>query len=257
MLHGLDQLIARHGADALDEATLYRSERLHRLPRGQSLRPGAYHCPLCGTSAVRFLRFGLAGRRNAQCPACGSLERHRLLWLYLGRHTPALRRRLRVLHTAPEPALAQRLGAWHGRGYVSVDRFDPHADVQADLTDLPFPAGRFDLVITSHTLEHVPDDRRAMAELARVLRPGGRMVVMVPFDPRIETQEDRSLTTPAQRLAAYGHPYHYRIYGRDLSDRLDAAGLTVTVHDARRLLTPHQRRFWRINRNYVLDGVKR
>lgn len=257
MLHGLGALVAEIESRDLDEAAIYRRERLYRLPTTR-YRPGALACPVCGTTAARFLPFGLTGRRQAQCPTCGSAERHRMLWLFLQRHTSLLTRRLTVLHTAPEPCLETRLRPLPNWRYLSVDRFNPNADLEADLTDLPLPAGAFDLVISSHVLEHVPDDRTAMAELARVLRRGGEAVILVPFDPSMaQTAEDPTHDTPAKRMAAYGHPYHYRIYGADLVDRLGQSGLAATVVSSKRLFTPHERRRFRINRNYLLHCRRR
>lgn len=251
MLHGLSRLISAITAHGLDEAAVYRRPALYRRARAGSVPAGPLLCPICNGSATRFLTFGLGGRRNAQCPHCGSLERHRFLWLYLQQHTPFFRRRLRVLHTAPEECLEPRLRGLHGRGYVSVDRFSPLADVNADLTDLPFPSGSFDVVLSSHVLEHVPDDRRALSEIARVLKPSGWAVLLFPYDPRQVTQEDPAMDTPAKRMAAYGHPYHYRIYGRDTAARLSHAGLAAYCVDSRRMLTPHHRRRHRINRNFL------
>jgi SAM-dependent methyltransferase len=202
---------------------------------------------------MRFLPFGLNGRRNSRCPVCGSVERHRFLWLYLLGATDFLGGRHRLLHTAPEPCLEDRLRPLPNLRYLSVDRFNPFADLSADLTDLPLPTAGFDRLITSHVLEHIPDDRAAMAELARVLRPNGEAIVMVPFDPsRPTTAEDPAMDTPAKRLAAYGHPFHYRIYGADLTDRLADAGLSARIVESKRYLTAHQRRRFRINRNHLL-----
>lgn len=258
-LQTLPSLIGRIAAGELTESEVYRQERLY-LSRsaGVGRTEGVLCCPICSIRALRFAPFGLSGRRNARCPNCGSLERHRLLWLYLTRHTRLPQRRLRVLHTAPEPCLETRLRRVPRWRYRTVDRFSPLADRHADLTDLPFPAGDVDLILSSHVLEHIPDDTTAMAELARVLRPGGVALVMVPFDPkRPVTAEGRTIASPAERLARFGHPYHYRIYGADLVDRLETAGFAVRVVDSRRLLQPHQRRRYRINRNHVLHCVRR
>ncbi|MEQ9815376.1 MAG: methyltransferase domain-containing protein [Azospirillaceae bacterium] len=253
MLHGLDRLVARIEAGGLDEATVYRMERLHRPPAPGQVADGVLQCPICGTRAMRFLPFGLSRRRNAACPGCGSVERHRFLWLFLVSETGILRRRLRVLHTAAEPALAERLRPLVNLRYATVDRFDPYADIKADLTDLPLPDASIDLVISSHVLEHVRDDRAALGELARVVRPGGTGVLLTPFDPRIpHTPEDPSVDTPAKRLAAYGHPFHYRIYGADLVGRLDEAGFEAVTVSSARFLTAHQRRKYRVNRNNLL-----
>lgn len=253
MLFTIASLSPRIFADSLDEAEVYRREALYRRPAAESFAPGVLQCPLCGISAKRFLPFGFAGRRNSRCPGCGSLERHRFLWLYLARHTPLLTGRLRLLHTAPEPCLEERLRPLPALSYRSVDLFNPHADIQADLAALPLPDAAFDAVLSCHTLEHIVEDRAAMGELARVLRPGGWAVIMAPFDPKIpDVLEDPANDTPAKRMAAYGHPYHYRIYGQGLVERLRTAGLEPKIVASRRLLTPHQRRRFRVNRNYLL-----
>lgn len=256
MLHGLRALLAAIETAALSEAEIYRRERLYARPpprrAPRQVRQGVLECPICGTRAARFLRFGLEGRRNAQCPACGSVERHRLLWLYLVRRTRLLHRRHRVLHVAPEACLEPLLGGRPHWRYRTVDRFSPFADLQADLTGLPFADGGFDLVLSSHVLEHIPDDRAALAELARVLRPGGTAILTVPFDPgRARTEEGGTIRSPAERRARFGHPYHYRIYGADLVERLAAAGFAVETVGSRRLFTRHLRRRFRLNGNYL------
>lgn len=137
----------------------------------------------------------------------------------------------RVLHCAPEPFLEQALRGIVGEGYVSVDLEDPRAMVSADLTALPFEDASFDLVLCSHVLEHVPDDRAAMAEMARVLVPGGEAIVQSPVnhDQTWGTYEDPSLTDPEERLTRFSQADHVRVYGPDLSARLQEAGLLVSV----------------------------
>ena len=244
--------------EGLDEGSVYGQRKLWAGSATAPFREGLLSCPICGTRASRFLPFGLAGRRNAVCPTCGSLERHRFLWLYLSRRTPFLSRRQKVLHTAPERCLEPRLRALPNWRYTSIDRYDPLADIQADLTDIPLPDASIDGVISSHVLEHIPDDERAMAELARVVRPGGWAIVLVPYDPkRPRTEEGRSVTDPAERMRRFGHPYHYRIPGADYPARLEAAGFSTETVDSRRLLRPHARRFYRINRNFLFDCRRR
>lgn len=236
----------------ITEETFYRGERERLAPPDRRVRPGDLICPICETSAMEFLPFGAARRRNAQCPGCGSLERHRFLWLYLEQRTDFFQHSSRVLHLAPEPALALPFKARHDPGYITADAFGSDVQIRADLKRLPFRAGHFDIVICSHVLEHIDDDRPAIQEISRVLNPAGWAVIMVPYHPFRPTHEDKGLKTPSQRRAAYGHPYHYRSYGCDLPDRLAAAGLDARVVDSKRFLTGKERRRWRINRNYLL-----
>lgn len=190
--------------------------------------PWRVECPICGWRFREFLPHGLKRRRNARCPRCDSLERQRLLWLYLRDRTDFFSEPLRVLHFAPETYFVRRFRSLPNVDLVTVDLSYPFVDVNLDITRLPFGGGAFDVVLCSHVLEHVPDDRAAMAEIHRVLRPGGWAVVMVPFDrAREATVEDPSVTDPAERERRFGQRDHVRLYGRDYVHRLRDAGFDV------------------------------
>jgi SAM-dependent methyltransferase len=177
-------------------------------------------CRICGHGARRFLKTGNP-RRAARCYWCGSVERQRLLWRYLeGQQFDS------VLHVAPERCLGDRLQRDATR-YQSIDLDSPRADVHADITR-PLPlAERFDLVLCSHVLEHIPDDRAAIRELSKVLSPGGRLVILVPTegDKTVEEQID----DPAERVRRYGQADHVRMYGSDVVERIASQGLDVQV----------------------------
>ncbi len=256
MLDDLDRRIAAVQSLNASARAVYGAPRRVRSRQLKGISGGDFHCPICDGRYRRFLPFGLGRRRNACCPGCGSLERHRFLWLLLHNEYRLPHRRVRVLHVAPEPCIRRALGANPGLRYVAVDMFDPAADRRADLTALPFATGAFDVAICSHVLEHIADDRAAMAELYRVLGPNGRAAVMVPIDmTRAETFEDPAIDTAAGRHAAFGHPYHVRICGADYADRLRDAGFRVrAVHSER--LSRHARRHWRINRTVAFDCRK-
>lgn len=215
------------------------------------LRGLGKYCPVCESDFGHFLPFGLDRRKSALCPGCGSLERHRFLWLYLTRTPGLLRSRRSVLHIAPEGCIRRRIEALPGIRYLAADRYQENA-LPMDVTALPLPDRSVDLVICSHVLEHVGDDRAALRELARVLRPRGVAIIMVPLDLRRNTVEDDSAATAAQRLAAFGHPYHVRICGRDYGNRMAAAGFDVRRIDSA-ALSAHRRRYHRINKTSLFD----
>lgn len=162
------------------------------------------------------------------CPCCDSLDRHRMLWLYLHNRTSIFRDRLKVLHFAPEPAIQKRLRASPNLEYTSADLDSPLAMVSLDITDMPYAENTFDVVLCSHVLEHILDDRKAMSELYRILRPEGWALLLVPFDAaRSETFEDPNVVDPKERERLFGQFDHVRVYGRDFKDRLEHAGFTV------------------------------
>ena len=191
---------------------------IRRRVRALALRGDAVECPCCGG---RFRRFVPAPwGTDRLCPRCGSRDRHRALWLYLrDRMRIAAGPRLRLLHFAPENALERRIRPL--TDYVTADLEPGAAMHEADITRLPFEDDSFDAVLCIHVLEHVDDDRAAVAELRRVLRPGGWAIVMVPVDlGRAATHEDPSITDPAARRREFWQEDHVRLYGRDLADRL-------------------------------------
>lgn len=260
LLDDLHRRIARLERADTAEGSLYGAADVRRGPSRARARPATsrarFACPICGGRYREFLPFGLNGRPHARCPGCGSLERHRFLWLYLTRWLRLTERRARVLHVAPEPCIRQRLMARRGLRYVSIDMFDREADRRADLKALPFADGSFDVVICSHVLEHIADDRTAIAEIGRVLAPDARALVMVPIDlGRAQTYEDATINTAAARNAAFGHPYHVRICGADYPDRLRDPGLEVVTRSSA-ALSPHRRRLWRINKTVLFDCRK-
>lgn len=188
------------------------------------------NCPCCGWEGTRFLPF--RGRPNAICPRCGARERHRFLMVHLKRHASSLGQRPRILHFAPEGALSRWLKGRAGGGYITTDLDPRNVNIAMDITNILFRDDIFDCVVCSHILEHVPDDTTAIAELHRVLHPGGSAFIMVPIYemPEGRTFEDPSITSAEARLRAYGQIDHVRKYGDDFRDRLAAVDWTVTEY---------------------------
>lgn len=188
------------------------------------------YCPCCNGNFPSFIAGGPNLRPNAYCPRCGSLERHRLLWLYLKERTNFFTEQLKVLHVAPEKILQEAFQILPNLDYVSADLASPLAMIKMDITDIPFDDHAFDVIICSHVLEHIPDDRKAMRELLRVLKPGGWAILQVPIDlNRAETFEDPTITDPAERQRLFGQDDHVRWYGRDYPNRLRESGFEVSI----------------------------
>jgi SAM-dependent methyltransferase len=181
-------------------------------------------CPACGGSIARFAPYGRPARQGAQCPFCGSLERHRALWLFLARHPKLISDQRRVLVVAPDAHLERRAAQlpWE---YLSIDLVPGMAMCRMDLTNLTLPDEDRDLVIAFHVLEHITDDGAALGEIARVLRPGGIALLEVPLGG--DETDELCMNAPADvRALHYGQPDHVRMYGkRDFQERLARAGL--------------------------------
>jgi SAM-dependent methyltransferase len=113
--------------------------------------------------------------------------------------------------------------------YLSIDLESPIAMRNMDVTKLELPDAQFDVIFCNHVFEHIPDDRVAMKELRRVLKPNGFAILQTPIDDaRDTTDEDPSITDPQERLRRFGQTDHVRTYGRDFFDRLRESGWNVT-----------------------------
>ncbi|MDM0067680.1 glycosyltransferase [Variovorax sp. J31P207] len=216
----------------------------HRL-RGETmvLPEGNRACSCCGY--VGEFSPGPGQRPKAQCPRCGSLERHRFLQLL----APLLRTlwipetrphaRTRMIEVAPSHAT---LSFRRMFGVVTTVGADPAADgrmvdIVAALTELPFPSESADVALVLRVLEHIPDDRKAMAEILRVLRPAGIAVLQVPLSGREATDEE-VLDSPEERSTRYGQADHVCLYGDDFLTRLEEAGLTCAAVSPRESMLP-------------------
>ena len=189
--------------------------------------------PIDGSSYRKFLPYGYQNlRQNALCPGTLSLERHRLLWLYLDRKTSFLTDSIRVLHVAPEQVFYKKFKSFSHWDYTTTDLHSPLADVKADICALPFEDNSYDLILCNHVLEHIPNDLKAMKELYRVLKPRGTAILQVPLEEdRENTFEDDSITDQQERTRIFGQYDHVRVYGHDYYNRLQKAGFKATPVD--------------------------
>jgi len=185
-------------------------------------------CPICKTQNKDFVN-GPAGRVAVSCSVCGSLERHRELFLLiqevLGPHTL---NKGKLLHLAPEaclkPVLTNLLGT---SKYITADLHMKGVTLKADVTNMQISDNTFSTVICNHMLEHIPDDIKAMKEIYRVLASDGIAIISVPMGDDV-TDEDLSINTPAGRLEKYGQHDHVRLYGFDIQNRLRSVGFNVS-----------------------------
>ena len=198
--------------------------------------------PIDGKSFRKFLPYGYEEQReNALSPSTLSLERHRLLWLYLKNETSFFSsdKKLKVLHIAPEQCFLQLFKKQSNLDYITSDLESPIADVKADICDLPFDDNSFDVVFCNHVLEHIPDDTKAMQELYRVLKNDGFGIFQIPQDlSRAITFEDDSITDPKERAKIFGQYDHVRAYGRDYFNKLRSIGFKVDEIDYTKKIAP-------------------
>jgi SAM-dependent methyltransferase len=225
------------------------------------LKGNKFTDPIDGKSFRKFLPYGYENQReNALSPSTLSLERHRLLWLYLQNETdffkpeldsdskillrdyskePKTSAPLRVLHMAPEQCFLSIFKKQKNLDYTTADLYSPIADVKADILHLPFDDNSFDVVFCNHVLEHISDDTKAMQELYRVLKPNGMGIFQIPQDlSKDKTFEDDSITNQKERTKIFGQYDHVRVYGKDYFDKLRSIGFKVDEVDYTKKIAP-------------------
>jgi SAM-dependent methyltransferase len=190
------------------------------------------YCPICENFLTIFLPMGEKLRPNAKCPNCGSLERHRLIYLYFKEETNIFKDSIRLLHFAPELCFVEMFSRQSNIEYfpVDIDQSSPFIRERVDIQNAQYPDNFFDAIYCSHVLEHVPDDKKAMRELYRILKISGWAILQVPINVNSNnTIEDPRINTPEKRSQFYEQKDHLRYYGLDYPQRLKEAGFKVKV----------------------------
>lgn len=223
------------------------------------LKGNTFTDPIDGKSFKSFLPYGYGKQRNnVLSPSTLSLERHRLLWLFLKNETDFFSAQKKVLHFAPEQCFLKRFKKLSNLDYTTTDLLSPIADVKADICNLPFEDNAFDFIICNHVLEHIPDDTKAMQELYRVLAPNGTAIVQVPFDKNREvTFEDDSITDPKERAKIFGQYDHVRVYGMDYFEKLASVGFTVEAVDYTATLSEEEIEKYRLPKGELVPVCKK
>ena len=185
--------------------------------------------PINGKSYRKFLPYGYVKQRdNALSPGTLSLERHRLLWLYLNNETNFFSKTLKVLHIAPEQCFYNLFKNIKNINYTTFDLNSPLADIKGDICNLPFKENSFDFILCNHVLEHINDDKKAMKELYRVLNKNGTAILQVPINQKSsKTFEDSSIVDKKERIEKFGQYDHIRLYGLDYFKKLESFGFKV------------------------------
>jgi SAM-dependent methyltransferase len=197
-------------------------------------RGSVYYCNCCNKSFRKFINHGNIPRENAACPYCGSLERTRLLLLYLLNETDIFEPGKKILHFAPEKMLEKKFKKIKNE-YVPADINPAYADVVIDITNIPYPENTFDYIICSHVLGHVPDESKAIDEMYRVLKPGGRAFILTVINKELaSTFEDHSIQSPIDKLKYYGECDLVRLHGLDFGKRLMRVNSEVHEVDYRK-----------------------
>ncbi len=210
-------------------------------------------CTVCENKFRKFLPYGNKASENRLCPNCLTLERHRLLWLYLKNKTNFFNSKLKVLHIAPEQPFLKRFKKIKAKDYVTADLYSPIADVKTDIRNLVFDDNSFDIIICNHVLEHIDDELKAIKELLRVLKPKGWAILQVPIDYSSEvTYEDSTITDPKEREKHFGQYDHLRSYGKDYPERLREAGFNVKEDDYIESFSDIEKERFRFDKNEII-----
>jgi SAM-dependent methyltransferase len=203
-----------------------------------------YQCNICNRHFRKLLPIGInnnatknivgGGYRFALCPGCHSTDRERLIYWYILNKTNILhsQKTIKLLHIAPERNLQKVFKANNKMKYINGDLNPLIAEKVIDITDINFENNYFDFIICNHVLEHVKDDKKAMRELFRVLKPGGEAILQVPmFKTMIKTFEDFLIVLSEEREKYFGQKDHLRIYGKDYKEKLESEGFKVKLYD--------------------------
>jgi SAM-dependent methyltransferase len=248
----------RFGSRLILLKRILRPRNLRRYILHIALKGHNVECPCCGSTYLTFLPAGILKRANATCIKCGSLERHRNLWLFFLANAQLLEKQIKLLHAAPEKIFYKKFSADKNIDYYPIDLHPADYNygtktMEMDLTDLKYSDNFFDAIICNHVLEHIPDDRKAMKEIYRVLKPDGWAIINVPIKPEMSyTIEDPTIDDPQKQLKLFGQPDHVRIYGKDYTDRLHCCGFRVEVIQYPLQFDSNQQFYYGLNKNELI-----
>jgi SAM-dependent methyltransferase len=221
--------------EVLPPAIFYALRDCKKSVQKINFRGNNVYCACCGCSFRAFAPFGVPRSPNRICLQCDSLERHRLLWMFLEKRTDLFTTPCRLLHVAPEKVFFNKFKRTASIDYYPADLFPrdyPAGTKLLDLLDPGIPVHSFDVIICNHVFQYIVEDRKAIKNVYHMLKPGGWAILQVPIDiSREESLEDYAITNPRDRERVYGLSEHVRWYGRDYASRLQEAGFQVEMLD--------------------------
>lgn len=206
-----------------------------------------YHCTCCGRNFRKFLTKGNVKRENAMCPYCFSLERTRVLDLYLRSELNIYNKSsIKILHIAPERGIFLKLLKNKEIEYIDGDINPAYARNKIDITNIGYGDQYFDYIICSHVLGHIQNESKAIRELYRVLKSGGIAIIMTLLSGKYDTIEDETVIKENDRLSLYGEKDLCRLHGFDLNQRLKKEGFSVQMIDFRHTFTFEEQEKFRL-----------
>lgn len=206
-------------------------------------------CPNCNTRFKKMLNcgqyeavleeqnvIGSGIRTNCLCPRCHSLDRERLVYLYLLQKTDVFNKKIKLLHIAPRESLKNIFKKAKNISYYQGDKYEvgyhyPKDVIELDITKLNFEDNYFDVIICNHVLEHIPNDYQAINELYRVMKPGSFGIIQVPLSLKLEKTFEVKTKNENERRKLFGQSDHYRIYAKDFKTRLENANFEVNLYN--------------------------
>lgn len=196
------------------------------------VEPDLRECNVCGWTGRSFYPNTGPGyhERATACPGCSCQDRHRSLLALLVATTTLFTPGTRVIEVAPMRGFESLLKLQRDINYTSFD-LARHAMERGDITAMRYPSASADYFICFHVLEHIPDERRALAEIRRVLKPGGVAVLQVPVDWDAPTTREYSAPDPRD-------VGHVRRHGADFPEHIASAGFDVTGRSVLNVFDP-------------------
>ena len=199
-------------------------------------------CIICGNKVDEFFANGInhklftkhhiiggGYRENCTCPKCGKNDRERWIYYVLKNKLDILNATGRILHFAPESSIKELIMQNKNIDYYTCDIIPGFAMHIVDITDIQFKNNTFDYVICNHVMEHIPNEKKAVSEIKRILKKNGKWIFSFPICTDMKTQEDKKVVTKEQRLELYGQEDHVRLYGNDFLKRFKKYGLKIEV----------------------------